>query len=476
MNEDNFSPFEIRPKPELVKYYEEMRNNNNQYFYDVAEFEEIIDYYFDQNELKKASQAIEMSKTQHPDSISLQLKTALLYINQSNPQQALPILNTIQKMALQKEEVYVLKAHAYNQMKNDQKAMGYFDKALKCTQESDKEEMLNRIGYSFQQRGKYKQAIKYFEMAFERDPSSTDNIFHIAICYEELQDITNSIVFLEKYLDVDPFSEIVWFKLGKAFELQNKLDKAIEAYDYSIAIEESFAHVYISKGILLMSLGEYEKAISTFEDLLDVENDFLEAYCYIGECFSQTGKKNKAISYFFKALHIDNEYSEAWFNIGNIKLEQGQYKDSIYYLKKAKMFEPDNAEYWFTLAEAYASQGDYVNARKAFKKTLFFDPYCEEYWCKFAQYLFSRGHVNKAIDIIEQAGEYHFNSDILLFYLAGFYLSKKDFQTGITLLETALISNPVQHVVLYDVCPNVMEIDEVTELIERHINTLKYIL
>ncbi len=475
MNEDNFSPFEIRPKPELVKYYEEMIDNNDQYFYDVAEFEEIIDYYFEQNELKKASQAIEMSKIQHPDSIALQLKTALLYINQSKPQKALSILNIIQKMALQKEEVYVLKAHAYNLMKNDQKAMSYFDRALKCTQDSDQEEMLTRIGYSFQQRGKYQQAIKYFNMAFERNTASTDHIFNIAICYEELQDTTNSIVYFQKYLDIDPFSEIVWFKLGKAFELQNEHEKAIEAYDYSLAIEESFAHVYLSKGSLLMSIGEYQQAITTFETLLEVEDDFLEAYCFIGECYSQMGRKNKAIHYFFKALRIDNEYSEAWFNIGNIKLEQKKFKESIHYLKKAKMFEPDNAEYWFMLAEAYASHGDYVNTRKAYQKALFFDPYCEEYWCKYAQYLFNKGHINKAIDVIEKAGEYHFNSSNLLFYLAVFYFTKKDTQTGITLLETALMSNPLQHVVLYDICPKVMENEDVINLIERHINTLKYI-
>lgn len=475
MNKDNLSPFEIRPKPELVKYYEEMMDNNDQYFYDVDEFEEIIDYYFEQNELVKASRAIEMSKKQHPDSIALQLKTALLYINQSKPQKALPILNTIQKMALQKEEVYVLKAHAYNLMKNDQKAMSYFDKTLKCTQDSDKEEMLTRIGYSFQQRGKYQQAIKYFNMAFERNPSSTDHIFNIAICYEELQDTTNSIVFLQKYLDIDPFSEIIWFKLGKTFELQNEYEKAIEAYDYSLAIEESFAHVYLSKGTLLMSIGEYQQAIRTFEALLEIEDDFIEAYCFIGECFSQMDKKNKAIRYFFKALHIDNEYSEAWFNIGNIKLEQEKFKESIHYLKKAKIFEPDNAEYWFTLAEAYAAHGDYVNTRKAYQKALFFDPYCEEYWCKYAQYLFNRGHIDKAINVIEKAGEYHFNSNNLLFYLAGFYLTKKDIQTGITLLETALMSNPLQHMVLYDICPKIMDNEEVTNLIEHHINTLKYI-
>ncbi|HLC83108.1 MAG TPA: hypothetical protein VJI69_04695, partial [Bacteroidia bacterium] len=50
----------------LVDRFEEMINNNKQYFFDAEELEEIIDYYFEKNNSKRALSAIDFAIGQYP--------------------------------------------------------------------------------------------------------------------------------------------------------------------------------------------------------------------------------------------------------------------------------------------------------------------------------------------------------------------------------------------------------------------------
>ncbi len=59
-----------------VQKFERMKKNNESYFFDVIEFETIIDYYIESNNSNKAFEAATLASEQHPNSVSIQLRKA----------------------------------------------------------------------------------------------------------------------------------------------------------------------------------------------------------------------------------------------------------------------------------------------------------------------------------------------------------------------------------------------------------------
>ncbi|MBK6752904.1 MAG: hypothetical protein IPG69_04795 [Flavobacteriales bacterium] len=58
-------------RTEYVQRFEDMLSRNDHYFFDVEEFELIIEHYLDNNDLKKARQVLDYARQQHPGSVDL---------------------------------------------------------------------------------------------------------------------------------------------------------------------------------------------------------------------------------------------------------------------------------------------------------------------------------------------------------------------------------------------------------------------
>ena len=72
----------------LVEKFEEMLEQRASYFFDVDEFEDIINFYLELQDYKKAGLAIQMAMKQHPASATFQLKNAQLLASTSKEQSA----------------------------------------------------------------------------------------------------------------------------------------------------------------------------------------------------------------------------------------------------------------------------------------------------------------------------------------------------------------------------------------------------
>ncbi len=64
-----------------VQKFERMKKNNENYFFDVIEFETIIDYYIESNNSLKAFEAATLASEQHPNSVSIQLRKARVLLD-----------------------------------------------------------------------------------------------------------------------------------------------------------------------------------------------------------------------------------------------------------------------------------------------------------------------------------------------------------------------------------------------------------
>ena len=116
----------------IVERYERMKRNNENAFFDVSEFETIIDYYLEQNDVTYAYEASEAANRQHPQSISLQLRMAKVMIDKGRAVDALKTIKVLERIEPNNFEIYIIKGAALGMLGDIQGTKRNFDLALEA--------------------------------------------------------------------------------------------------------------------------------------------------------------------------------------------------------------------------------------------------------------------------------------------------------------------------------------------------------
>src|SRR5687768_4024456 len=94
-----------------IRKFEEMLKHDKQYFFDVDDFEGMVDYYIEGNNPNKALEVIDFATSQHPYSSVFLLRKAQLLSAINKPQKALEILSRVEAIEPANIEVYISKGH-----------------------------------------------------------------------------------------------------------------------------------------------------------------------------------------------------------------------------------------------------------------------------------------------------------------------------------------------------------------------------
>ena len=115
-----------------IRRYEDMMKKKEHYFFDVHEFEEIINYYSDVNNISLAVSAAEYAYRMHPTSTAIQLKIARLLVENGKVPEAIEILDVLEKIEESDYEIFMLKGMGLSMLGQESLAKQYFDKKFLC--------------------------------------------------------------------------------------------------------------------------------------------------------------------------------------------------------------------------------------------------------------------------------------------------------------------------------------------------------
>jgi len=453
---------------DLIRRYEEMVMKKIRYFFDVHEFENIIDYYIECNKYQEAITASAFSIEQHPTALSLQLKKAQILIERGQPVESLKLLNDVSRVENQNYEVFLLKGNAYCILGKIKEAIKQFDTALNLCLEST-EEVLFEIALSFEHIQEYRAAIQYLKRAHEDYPENTSIIYDLAYCHERTDEWHASILYYKKYLDIEPFSEHVWFNLGNVLTRLGKYDDAINAYDFALSISPDYGSAFFNKANALINAEKYTEAIEVYKEYLATDEEAVEVYCYIGECYEKLLDTRNARYYHNKALEYDDGYAEAWFGLGMTAFIEKDLDKSIVFFEKATRLEDEAPEYWFMLASAQYKKGYTQSASDSYRKTVFLDPEDVEAWLNYSNMWFELHQLDKAIRILNESYELHWKNSTVNFRLAGYHLLNGQKDLAINFLEKAFKGNAPTAISEFLSCiPNSELPEEIILLIKKH--------
>jgi tetratricopeptide (TPR) repeat protein len=450
-----------------VSRYEEMLKKRTNCFFDVHEFEDIIDYYLDSENIAEAATAANYAARMYPLASSIQLRMAEILIDKSQPVKALSLLNKLEHLESGEYGIYLLRGAALNMIGKPREAQRQFEKAISMADEN-KAEVLYNIGMSFERINQHNIALKYFMKVHAMEPENYFVFYDLAYCYERLDQIDKSIVYYHKYLDEDPFSEYVWYNLGIVYNKKDDNEKALEAYDFAIAINPEYSSAFFNKANTLSSLEHHHEAIETYQEFLELEPDNAAAFCYMGECYERLEEFDMAKLHYIKSLSFDDQFADAWFGLGVMKSQDGCHEEAANDILKALDLDEENTDYLFALASVYANMLQYDQSVTIFKKLVQLITGDIYMWDCFAQVYAKQDNFAEARKIILDALHYNPDSALLHYRLAAYLLLDKEDRQGLTVLEDTLKKYPEESDCFFDVFEPGDDDPEIVSLINQY--------
>lgn len=312
------------------------------------QFEYLINNFIDEMDDEIVYVLTSMGYNQHPYSTEMTIRYADVLIVNSDSERALEILNKQLSLDSGNSDIHFLLARVFIKKGDNQSAMEYIESALSLTT-NEGLDMLLTAAQDYIDLASFKNAINLLERAEKIAPDNYELINDLAFCYERSDMLTKSLHYYEKYLDIDPFNDNVWFNIGTIYAREGNVAKATDAFDYAIALNSDNSSVLYNKAILLVNSGKYDEGIKTFEDFLKIEPDNLFALTGIADAYLAKDRLEDAISYFRVVLKFDTENLDANTGVAYISMLRHEQSDALTCLRK--IIGDDRTDYLFLITE-----------------------------------------------------------------------------------------------------------------------------
>jgi len=298
MKKDNFNSGKYHEVIANIKRYEEMERNGKEYFFDIADYEGMINHYDEKEDFDAAIQVAVHAGGQHPYKNDFVIKQAELFIEIGRLNKAIEILEYFEVIMPSDVTIILTKCKALIKFKRYEEAITCLEDALKIG--NNKGEIYFDLGGVYKRIDEYDKAISCFRCCLKENHENDEALFELARCHELKGDHDPSIKLYTAFIDRQPYTWEAWFNLGNVYCSVNRYHSAIEAYDFASLINEEFADAYFNRGNALYELGFYMEALKDYHHCTQLEESRATFY-YIGKCFEKLGRVDEASVYYKKA-------------------------------------------------------------------------------------------------------------------------------------------------------------------------------
>lgn len=454
-------------KPKSIQRYNEMLFKQKAYYFDVHEFEEIVDYFIDKQDWIKALEAIKYSKKLHPFIPALLLKEADLLGATGQSNAALELIARVELIEHKNPELFLMKGALLSELELSDKAIDAYLKAVNLSCD-DLDEVYLSIAFEFQNQSNYEKAIEFLIKSLQLNPKNEDALYEIGYCYTQLNQQNGMLDFLNTFLDEHPYCDHAWNNLGSIYLQQGNYDKAIDAFDFALAINDDFVTATFNKGSALIACNRFEEAIEVYETCTKTEVAGSLAFHQIGYCHEQLGNFNKAMVLYNKSIQLDEDFSESWISLAKLHSSRDKHVEAIYAIKKALQNEEDNADYWSIFGQIQGKAGLIEEAKFAYDKATVINPYSIPSWLDYAELLFQNHFFDEAVEVLNN-GISHNPTSAEFYYRLGAYFTKVGYESDAEdIIHLALDMNFDKHEELLDYLAHDKYKEFIFDLIESH--------
>lgn len=469
MEENGHSESSFGEIVDLVKQFEEAVKLKRPVYFEEENYEQIIEFYQENGEHNKALRVAESAISQHSFSSFFYTKKAEILANQKRFEEALVVLHESERLDPSDVNIFLIRSDIHLLEGSHQEALDEVEHALSIAVDAeDRCELFLEMADIYEDQEKYSEVVQALKDALQENPKSEEALNRFWFCMELMESHEESVRFHEALIERSPYSHLAWYNLGHALAALGEFEKALEAFSYVAAIDETFDGSYICSGDVLYMMERYPEAMNFYQEAIKIAKPNKELYLKTAECYEKMAEFSKSRAVLRKAISIDPYFDEAFFRIGEAYRLEEKWMKAVHNYERAVKLNKENTEYLSALGEAYMSVGDGDKVVEIFERLFQNDTQNKQNWINLATAYFYVEDFRKAFQTLNEA-EQKFDSSADLFYIkAVFYLKAGNRHEALLNLERGLILKFDEHTMIFDMDDALLNDAAVMQVIEQY--------
>ncbi len=368
---DQFASYFDKPEfKQLLTRYEEMQAGDRPYYFEATELTDIAEYYAMQGDSREAEAALDYALRLHPDNLDALIFKARARLINGHPTEARHILDSITDQS--DREVMFLRSELL--LASQQYAQAEALLRTLIEEENYEANTYADIIDLLVDNGQTDMANLWIEEASNRYPNHQTLTESAAYSHAQQERFDEAIALYNKLLDLDPYSILYWEELGKIYFRREEYDKAIEAFEFVIAIngDECYYALYAVANCYF-NIGNYERAEEYYHTIHERYPETVDPLFHMGMCRINRGDDDMALNYFTQALGtIDGseEQAQIYSQMSLIFSRKGQHAKAVTYTDEALKICPENTELIIMKGHELLCQGRYEESTELFLDAL----------------------------------------------------------------------------------------------------------
>lgn len=427
---------------ELLKSYENLRMGKSSIFLDEEDFERIIEHFDNLEDITKAMEAANLAIGYYPFSASLLFRKADLLIASRKYHQALEALKMAELLDSADINLYILKTDAYLALDMQEKAVAVLQEAISHFEGEDRVELLFELTDVYDDYEEFDKVYDCLTLILQEEPTNEEALYKICFWTDFTGRNEESIRLYMDIIDQHPYNELAWFNLGAAYQGLKLYEKAIDAYQYALVIDEKFDYAYRNIGDAFIRLRKYKEAIEVLEKVLELSKPEEVIYEAIGHCYDRMHNYAQARFHYRKASHLNPEDSKLFYKMAYTYFSEGQWNSAAKQLESALKIHRQQQEYNLLMGECKMQMGQIKEAVQYFSNAVKVRPKKISGWEALIRCLYKAEYYTEAKQQAITALELTNAKPIFLFYLSAILFAMGKPKEGVLLLEKGMMKAP----------------------------------
>lgn len=435
---------------ELVERYERFTKGESTPFFEQEDYEILIEYYQVKGQLDYAMDVVEKALQQYPYSAVLLLKKAQIYFDLKQLSFALQTLDVAEIYDSTEVGIPLLRAEIFAFQSRYQEAVELLQGLIETAEQDDLPDIYLQLCDVYEDWEKYNEVYDCLIACLQLDSNNEEALSRFNYCVEITEKFKDSISIHKHLIDENPYNEFAWYNLACAYRGINEYEKAINAFEYVLAINEDADYVYQDIAELHYKNGAYQKALDVLKDMCEAFEADDEIYFLQGKCHEALGNIKMARYCYKKAVRDNPSLSEAYFRIGETYKQEGLWGQAYKSFQKANELEKEQYEFCLAMAEAALEIGETDVALDACETAV--DIFVKRYEAYFilAKVMTSSGDTNSARAVLMTGIEVCKTNIELSYAVCAIAFIEDKLKEGETLLRMLLEENYDLHEVMFD--------------------------
>jgi tetratricopeptide (TPR) repeat protein len=466
-DDDDFLDGEFDEMDDLLSRYDKVKRGEGGMMHE-DDFERLIEYFFQNSNEEEAILACEIARTYYPFSSTILLLRAEILAQAQKFGQALRLLDELDQLDQHNLDAILLRSDILlSQLKFDQ-ATALLEAETGFFSGRDKVELLLELADVYDECEDFDAVFDTLRRVIGLDRRNEEALQKICFWADFNGRLEESVELHTQLTDDDPYNALAWFNLGSAFQGMKLYEKAIDAYEFCVAIDDTFEFAYRNMADAYMRMKWYEKALEALEKHLEIAKPEDVIFEAMGYCWEKQKDFRKARHYYRQASQLSPQDDGIFFKIGETYAREKQWEKAVKSYSVALHLNKENAAYCLAIGNCLMELDVKNEALVCYLNAVRLKPGNKSTWVALIRGLFIAGYFEDALTQISIARSHCGAKPDFDYYAAAILIEMGKIKEAMITLETGLRAAPTRVKIFTELNPEYLRRASVAELIGKY--------